>query len=366
MTFTFKTFPLKEKLYKKQILLNDMVVFENEDYEEERFAVLYGSDLDISVENTDKLFNLPIKKLPSKFSFEGDSPKKIDCMADEIYISVDKGVIDRTYTMVYSLDISVGNLEEFQEYITGFALSIGFDSDIEIDARDLTITLSSEADNIVFDTISDCLVEDLSKISEMDAYIHQNYIGQGAEDLFINKFNFPPEHKFLCTQYLIWFGELLKNLKIDADVWTEPHDGGTNLIVSYEKDPELLKRIEETFYKYIQLPYTELKPMVDNNLSPEQHYFVTSLQNQVATYKNQMQLKEAHILYLQSTVVSRSSEINQLKEDKRLLIDSLEGKTDKVEKYSFFNGALEVDKIQYLNKNKSISLDLSKVFGGSK
>ncbi|HCH5142336.1 TPA: hypothetical protein NKY23_004498 [Vibrio parahaemolyticus] len=365
MAIEFNIVPQNKSYNKQQIVIDGEVVYEHVDSKVDRFEVLEGSDKDISIENTLKLFELPIEQLPTRFTFEGVSPKKVDCMDPSIYISIKNNSIDRTYTILYSQDISIGNLREFQEYIGGYALSIGFYSDIEIDNSDLTITLMSEPNDEEFNTLLSCLGSDLSKIEGMTNYINENYIGKSTDELFISKFNFPPDYKNLCVQYLIWFGDLLTNLNISAEVWSEPHEGGTNFIISHDKDPELLEKIKEVFYQYIQLPYAEFIP-ASNNLSPKQLYLVTALETQVSNFKNQIQLKDASITYLEASVSSKDNEIMRLKGENRLLIESLEAGEEKVAQYGFLNGLLKVDKIQYLNKNKSISVDLSSIFGEPK
>jgi hypothetical protein len=365
MEIEFKVIKSDNNEYNYQVLIDNKAVYENLESKGDSFDILEGSDKDISVDNALLVFDLPIEELPIGFRYEGEFTKRLNCLEPYIFISKDKSTIDRSYTIMYNLDLTIGNLEEFQNNIAGFAISYGFYPDIEIDNNNLTIELKNANEGEEFKSISSCIDTDILNITEIDRYITSEFVEKNADDLFINKFNFPPEYKYICSQYLIWFGELLTNLNIEADVWTEPDNGGTNLIVSHEKDPELLERIKEIFYQYIQLPNVEFMPS-NKSLAQEQIYLVKSLESQVSTFNTQIQLKDASIVMLGAAISTQRNEIVKLNEEKQVLIDSLENGQNKVSKYSFLNGKLQVEQVQFLNKNKSISLDLSLFFGEPK
>jgi hypothetical protein len=173
---------------------------------------------------------------------------------------------------------------------------------------------------------------------------------------FTKIFNFPDEYENICSQYLMWFGEFLKNLGIKANVRTEPNNGQTALIVSPNESDELLIKIEQLFYQYIQLPYVELLPP-QNELTPNEMHAYQSALMQVQHLNTQIQLKDSIIASYQATNTSLQAQLQQ-QVNQPLLIDSLKDE----KKYEFFNGALKIPAKQTLGKNGKIEIDISKIF----
>ncbi|ELB2184813.1 TPA: hypothetical protein JG821_004452 [Vibrio parahaemolyticus] len=346
------------------ILQNDEVVYQCIDSKSERFEVTSGSEVDLNARGVDFLFNSPVKDFPKNFSYEGEIEVDVNCLEPEIYVEVNDGFISISYSIQYDLDsLTTGNIGQFLDEVHGLGLGANFDPESEIDHQNLTIKLWGESSS-AYDTIADCLNSDLSKIKDIDSYICRTYVDKSIEDVFVSRFNFPKDYKVLCTQYLQWFGELLSNLNLDADVWTEVDGVSTKLMVSYKKDPALLEKIEQVFYQYLQLPYMDIS-YDSTNLTPEQHYFITSLQNQIDDYQAKVKSKDNIISYLQALNQDQVIKIGELENEKLLLIDSAESK-DKIEKYSIMKGFINIDRIQPLNKNKTISLDLALIFGHPK
>ncbi|CAH1569909.1 hypothetical protein THF1C08_170001 [Vibrio jasicida] len=348
-------------LYEYKILFDGKIAYKNVDFLDEEFEVLEGSEIDLNQEGVDAVFNLPLEALPKLFSYEGQLNVQLDCLVSDIYVHVVEGKVSISYSMLYDLDmLSVGNLGNFLDEVSGLALGSDFSPNSEIDLEHLEISLSGESSDS-YNSIADCINDDLKKIESIDSYIRDSYIDNNTEDVFIGRFNFPPEYKHLCTQYLLWFGELLSNLNLDVDVWTEMDGNSTKLMVNYDKDPILMEKIEEIFYQYIQLPYVDFIPS-NNSLTPEQRYLLNSLESQVDDYKNKIKQKEHIISYLALEKEGYINKINEMQNKNALLIESAESK-DKVERYSLFNGAINIDRIQPLNKNKTAFLDLSVIFG---
>jgi hypothetical protein len=164
-----------------------------------------------------------------------------------------------------------------------------------------------------------------------------------SENEFIRFFDFPPEYKNICSQYLIWFGEFLRNLGINANVSTEHKSAQTALIVSPEENGELLGKIEELFYQYIELPYMEYIPYNANKMNTHQKYQMDSLLDEIGDYQHKLKkamrnqrLLEAENDGLLEEKIKLKTTVKELEKDKLLLKSSLKD-PKKNEIFSFFN-----------------------------
>jgi hypothetical protein len=145
-------------------------------------------------------------------------------------------------------------------------------------------------------------------------------------DSLVKLFEFPPEYANICSQYLMWFGEFLKNLGIEADVSTENKGGKTSLIISPAENGEMLEQIEQLFYCYIDLPYTESIPYNPDNFNIHQKYKMESLLDEVGELQHklkramrQQNLLEAENDSLLEDKVNNKSKIKTLEKDTLLL-----------------------------------------------
>jgi hypothetical protein len=147
-------------------------------------------------------------------------------------------------------------------------------------------------------------------------------------DVVTKLFDFPPEYANICSQYLIWFGEFLKNLGIDADVSTKNKDGKTSLIVSPAENGEMLEQIEELFYRYLALPYAELLPPEREMSIQEQHTFI-AIKQQVQMLEMQVESQDFLLMNSKATITSLNTTIAvkdnliETQADKLTLINAL-------------------------------------------
>ncbi|REL26937.1 hypothetical protein DXX93_10390 [Thalassotalea euphylliae] len=177
------------------------------------------------------------------------------------------------------------------------------------------------------------------------------------QDALVKVFDFPMGYSHICSQYLMWFGEFLKNLGIDASVTTENSNNKTSLVVS-PPNKQLLQEIEQLLYQYLALPYAEMLPPL--NHSPEQLYAYQSAMMQVQHLQTQLQMKDSMLRLERSTNENLSKKIED-QADKLLLLDSLEGSHN--EMYTLLNGCISVPAKQVFGKNNNIKFDLTKLFG---
>ncbi|MBB1467908.1 hypothetical protein H5232_05445 [Pseudoalteromonas sp. SG41-5] len=163
-----------------------------------------------------------------------------------------------------------------------------------------------------------------------------------SKDLFVKVFEFPKEYESICSQYLIWFGEFLRNLGIDASVSTENKNGQTSIIVSPEDASELTSKIEMLFYQYISLPYSEYLPALDTKISTEDKFKVQMLTNQIESFKTQIQMKDA-IIEMKELSIMNLKESYDKKSSELMLIQSMRNSDD----IEILDGSLSLGEIKW-------------------
>ena len=132
---------------------------------------------------------------------------------------------------------------------------------------------------------------------------------KSENEFLIKLFNFPAEYKFICTQYLIWFGELLSQLGIKANIHTEQNGSNTKFMISPENSPEIVHEIEKLFHIYLALPYAEFLPKVQS--STYEKAIVANLQAQVSNFQSQVTLKDSIIELKNETINSLKMTLEQ-------------------------------------------------------
>lgn len=184
------------------------------------------------------------------------------------------------------------------------------------------------------------------------------------EETFIKIFNFPDEYKNIYSQYLMWFGEFLKNLGINVNVTTQNNQGQTSLIVSPKDAPELLDEIEKQFYLYLQLPYVEVLPPQREMSIQEQHTFM-AIRQQIQMLEMQVETKDSLLLNHNSTIaslnttVARQADLIETQADKLTLVNALVDK-DKWTKVPFTEGTFKCK--NFGKKTMSIQFEPLAVF----
>jgi hypothetical protein len=166
-----------------------------------------------------------------------------------------------------------------------------------------------------------------------------------SEHVLCKIFDFPVEYANIYSQYLIWFGEFLRNIGIKADVHTEPRNEQTALIISPKDAPELLDEIEKLFNQYLQLPYVEVLPPQREMSIQEQHTFM-AVKQQIQMLEMQVQAKDSLLLNNNATIsslnttVARQANLIETQTEKLTLINALVDK-DKWTQVPFTEGTFK-------------------------
>ena len=312
------------------------------------YSYTLRNDFELDNDEIDELLKLEYSEIPLGFEYYKEDYFEINGA------SIDLSIAENHLGLCvkYDLEVWANNypFKDFNLVLEGI-LSEGpfsilnynnFQIDVDLDLDNLEYKNQSMLANVK---------KALDFIEESSVEAHKFLTEKTRDDVFIKVFEFPPEYKNICSQYLIWFGEFLQNLGIDANVSTNHSKNQTQLIVSPNECPELISDIEKLFYQYLSLPYAELLPPEPNSSQSEMLSF-QSLTMQVQHLQTQIQMKDAVISSYQITNKALSDQNSEL-----LLINSL--KSD--EKAEFFNGFLKVSRIQKIGKNGNVEVDLSPI-----
>ncbi|MBH0020955.1 hypothetical protein I6F40_11415 [Pseudoalteromonas sp. SWXJ133] len=310
--------------------------------------VLYN-DFELENDEIDDLLNLSLSEIPACFDFHKEDYKTIN--GASIAISIDCSQISLEVEHDLEKWANSYSFIEFNTYFTKLLTDGPFNSEFIY-----SVKLYLDSYKIENQSILPELTEAYSYLKKCYLEAEKILIEQTRDDVFIKVFEFPPEYKNICSQYLIWFGEFLQNLGIDATVSTNQSKNQTQLIVSPDECPELLTEIEKLFYQYLSLPYSELLPP-ESNLTPQELHVYHVVKMQVQHLETQIQMKDSVIASYQATNRSLINEISE-KDSELMLINSLKEEG----KFEVLGGILKVNKVQKIGKNDNASIDLSKIF----
>ena len=202
--------------------------------------------------------------------------------------------------------------------------------------NEIEIRFYEEEDGFIYST--SLSIDSGSIMKKLEAFIliaKELYLeidSQHAEENFGNTltkiFKFPKEYQSVCTQYLMWFGELLTNIGIEADIKVDNKNTLTLLTVSPKDEALLTTEIEKALYLYLSLPYSEYLPLKSLDDDIENKLQFQALQEQVNFFKQQIDLKNCiiELKRLENSVIGKELEESK---NKILLLESL--KNSKVE-----------------------------------
>lgn len=306
MTISFKE---KEKIlevYKDNNLISEIAVNQSRLKEGKVDFIIQNDSLLVK-----EILQSNAKSYPRnlRLADHSDDLASFSTLENGIYVSKKINVLTIVYK--YEHNFSEWNfpfsITEFNEY---FRWSLG-EKGIEVDTGDFfeldilqTINALDDDRPIidVLESFDEKIIE--CTIEETKIALTKN----NAKKLLIKIFDFPPEYKNICSQYLIWFGEFLENLGVEADVSTENKGGKTFLVVSPVENVEMLEKIEQLFYQYVSLPYVEVLPPRQEMSSLEQHTFL-AVKQQIQMLEMQIESKDSVIENKKSTIVSLNATI---------------------------------------------------------
>ena len=185
----------------------------------------------------------------------------------------------------------------FHSYINGYELKFNFPKDCGLLASDFNINGGNTPDCDVFTTFindygSFTLKNFLNRCIEIfkkaNSEVLEKYQSSLTSYSLTERFNFPPEVKTACEQYLLYFAEFLKDvgIKVSTNISKEGQD--TIFSVIPEDEKEALANIRQLLELYIRFPDSD----IINQYQPgsELDFPVEKLIFQVKHLENQIQI----------------------------------------------------------------------------
>jgi len=304
-----------------------------------------GSVLKYYSEDVDKelsliICNSPAGDIPKGLEYSWEFESKEFPNANWLAFKKENGSVQIKLSITFSWEEwnQPFTIQEFLECYKNEMSNIGFKTEINMEEGWASL-------DIIFFVLDGIVLHRIDEVIHEAKKEYQSLVVKlaraGSENIFVKVFNFPKEYESICTQYLVWFGEFLLNLGINADVSAENNRHQTSLIVSPKEAPELLIKIEQLFYQYLSLPYIEYLPAQAVSASVEDKYLLQMLFSQVENFKNQIQMKEAVIEMKELSIASLKENLHE-KEKKILLIQSMKNAKD----IEMFGGAISLGEIK--------------------
>ncbi|EGR2798290.1 hypothetical protein DU976_21070 [Vibrio navarrensis] len=283
----------------------------------------YTEDVDWPIAS--QIFQSDINDIPNGLKFSSDMKSSIFDLAD--WIEFEKGessFVKISITFNWDSWDKPTTVHDFLKCYKSDMELLGFECEVIKDDDWASLSIKG---NLSKGNVQDSIDEVIRVAKRRYKFVVTQIHKKGSSNILVKVFDFPKEHEVACVQYLIWFGEFLSALDINATVSAEKRDDVTNIIVSPVDAPELLKTIENLFTQYLTLPYIEYLPAHSQQLTPIDRANLQQLVNQIEGFKNQIQMKNAIIELKEATIEQLKSDLT-LANKNLVLLDSLIDKPD--------------------------------------
>jgi len=181
--------------------------------------------------------------------------------------------------------------------------------------------ISDKYDNLIFHPDSNMLndgdlgsfiftVDDHMKLGEVIKLAQTNYIKVSEEvlellpqsqlsELLVTLFEFPEEIKTACKQYLIYFGQFLADIGINANTSIKDEANKVLFTIIPEDGTEALDKIKDALEIYINAP---ANPNIDSQITASSDIAVLQWSANVSHLRGQVMLAQAAIQMKDATI----------------------------------------------------------------
>lgn len=281
----------------------------------------------------------------SVFDFYGATlDKNGDNITTSIFLAYELQVWEKTFPAKNFLELLVSRLKEKYDHVHQYDDT---GTEVEVYIEDI----STEYDPHM--SIGDYLKHVYAPIKAIESDVFKTLTEASRANIFRKLFNFPQEYSAICTQYILWFGEVLEKLGITASLSTKKIELGTLLSIEHEGGNELTAKIESLLYGYLSLPYSEYLPK-DMPRDPEEKMQLLLLKNQVDQFKFNLQQIQSALEIANIKNDTLQSELRSKDADLLLLRAAQDSKLE------FFKGvfAIEEFKVFGVTVNPKRAFDL--------
>lgn len=217
-------------------------------------------------------------------------------------------------------------------------------------------------------TFRESIINEIKNAELLIKECHKNTISlltNDSKDFFLISFDFPDGIKAPCEQYLLYFGQFLKDLGISATSNLKEEAGKVLFSVAPTDDIEALDKIREALAVYLNLPSSpvlyndsfqsmQLKQQVENLQHSQRMKEMEMRSAQYALRLAQQNIEnQDKIIIQQNSFIDNQNKIIEKITSKSIMIDSLENK-EELEK---FCEGFEIGKSEFLIKHFGLYLN---------
>ncbi|MFQ1653312.1 hypothetical protein ACK378_09830 [Aeromonas veronii] len=283
-----------------------------------------------------KLSDITVDSFPDRLMISDNYKSQSFKYLEMVVLNKKKNHIEVEYSLVFNykdwseLVPPAYISQHYESKLTGFCKSVDI---IDDDGYGLIFEVKDVIENgNIIDEIERFAHVARLKLTELEKELLMNV----KSELIVKIFKFPIGYEVICSQYVLWFGELLKHIGINADVSTENKEGYTFLTITKNDESAFKENIEKALYLYLSLPYSDHIPVNQIKNDIESKIFIQSLQQQVMFFTQQCDIKSS-IIELQNISNGKLQEQLQSAKEKISLLESLQN-----DRLDLFDGTISL------------------------
>jgi hypothetical protein len=267
---------------------------------------------------------------------------------------------DNHITFYFSLDVN--NWKGFNspvEYLEEVATTFNNDPDVNVFSHSLEdygfeiAFRVSSPDLQMGKAVSRCITIIRNLVNEIDYRIapHSN------PHSIVTSFNFPPEVKIPCEQYLLYFIQFLRDLGVEATSELKHEAGQVLFTVTPVNEREALDKIYTALDIYLNLSQSPISDATDNEIA------VQRLESSILRLRSDLKLAAAELQAKNATIEAQQLILNIQKGllSGEVMINSLKNVTPKPkseDREEFLNGVATLTVL----KKEGIEINLPKIY----
>lgn len=183
-------------------------------------------------------------------------------------------------------------------------------------------------------TIKDIIEGIEPLLNEISNRANAHLYSNTSSESFVSIFNFPPQVRTVCEQYLIYFAEFLKDIGIEATVNLNSEAGKLLFSVTPTSNNDALEQIKRALDVYLQLPVSignanyvqfEFDLKVQQLIANVQHLNSQLLLSQALAQAQQVTIQNQQVTiaqqqqFIDATILQKALVSNEIEDKEELL-----------------------------------------------
>lgn len=358
----------KKGYVRYQIQIDDEIFYEKENRRSDRrlwFSCTYPNEIILTVVDSiliKKIGEHTFTQLPKEiktlaFDVENGMDLKCDLIVPNNHLSVTQ--YEGGYELYWVLETVRENsesplsraefvVEVYKRLVTQYQVEI---EDSTLSALSISCQVQSPESTIAAEISTHR--EQVQKILDQAAISVTPTVERGSfkRDSLAVSFDFPEPIKTACEQYLLYFGQFLKDLGVSATTALTHETGQVLFTVTPTSREEALEKIRQALDLYLELPSSPISDSVNESIA------VQRLESNVLRLRSDLRLAAAELQAKEATINAQNLMIGILNGE--VLIDSVKEVSPKSEaKEDVIPGIVSLSTY----KDKGVELNLGEMF----